>query len=184
MPVMPCCDLQRGRKQELTGTMTDLDRAMLERSGWRKCGRTWTYNRYKYPLGDTAQQAGGAHEAELQLPEQEIKPNTSPVYLTIKRAFDIIASFLMLLLLSPIMLLTALAIKLEDPKGTVFYRAPRGGKNGTPFLCLNLRCMELVRRLHEILGYIRTYFCMIQTTNFHNVHFRHQNGVFPAVETG
>ncbi len=99
-----------------------------------------------YPLGDAAQRAGGVHDAELQLPEQEIK--------------------------------------LEDPKGTVFYRAPRGGKNGTPFLCLNLRCMDLVRSLHDKLEHIRAYFCVIQTTNLCNADFRHQNGVFPEVEAG
>lgn len=39
---------------------------------------------------------------------------------TIKRAFDLLASVLMIIVFSPVMLLVALAIKLGDPKGPVF----------------------------------------------------------------
>lgn len=66
---------------------------------------------------------------------EEIKPNTNPIYLFIKRSTDIVASGLALLLLSPVMLITAIAIKIETPDGKIFYNAPRGGKNGEPFIC-------------------------------------------------
>ena len=33
------------------------------------------------------------------------------------------------------MLITAVAIKIENPKGKVFYNALRGGKDGVPFIC-------------------------------------------------
>lgn len=46
-----------------------------------------------------------------------------------------------LVILSPVMLLTAAAIKLEDPSGKVFYNALRGGKDGVPFVCHKFRSM-------------------------------------------
>lgn len=64
-----------------------------------------------------------------------IEPNTNPAYLFTKRFIDIIISGLTLLLLSPVMMITAIAIKIESPKGKVFYNAPRGGKDGIPFIC-------------------------------------------------
>ena len=68
-------------------------------------------------------------------------PNRSIGYRFIKRAFDIIASFLGLIILSPILLITAIAIKIEDPKGKVFYNSLRGGQYGVPFLFYKFRSM-------------------------------------------
>lgn len=70
-----------------------------------------------------------------------VAPNTSLFYMIIKRLIDIAVSGIALILLSPVMLLTALAIKIEDPKGKVFYNAPRGGKDGVPFICHKFRSM-------------------------------------------
>lgn len=58
----------------------------------------------------------------------------------IKRLIDMAASALGLLVLSPLLLATALAIKLED-NGPVFYRAERAGENGKPFRMLKFRSM-------------------------------------------
>lgn len=66
---------------------------------------------------------------------EQIHPNRNLGYLIVKRAFDIVVSGLALVILSPVFLVTAIAIKLEDPKRKVFYNAPRGGKNGVPFIC-------------------------------------------------
>lgn len=71
----------------------------------------------------------------------KIQPNTNPFYLFLKRLFDIIVASLALILLSPIMLVTVIAIKIEDPQGKVFYNAPRGGKNGKSFICHKFRSM-------------------------------------------
>jgi lipopolysaccharide/colanic/teichoic acid biosynthesis glycosyltransferase len=60
--------------------------------------------------------------------------------LTAKRGFDILLSTVSLLLTSPILLLTALAIK-RDSKGPVFYRGLRVGRNGLPFRMLKFRTM-------------------------------------------
>ncbi len=71
-----------------------------------------------------------------------IKPNTNFLYLVSKRLFDIILSMLAILITFPILMVTAIIIKLEDPKGKVLYIAPRGGKNGVAFPCAKLRSMR------------------------------------------
>ena len=58
-----------------------------------------------------------------------------------KRTQDIIIGFIALVLLSPIMVLTALAIKLES-KGPVFFRQTRHGFNNQPFKCWKFRSMR------------------------------------------
>lgn len=69
----------------------------------------------------------------------------------IKRSFDILGAGLLLLLISPIMAITALAIKLED-KGPVLFRQPRVGLKGTEFDCLKFRsmCTDAEARLAEL----------------------------------
>lgn len=57
-----------------------------------------------------------------------------------KRALDIVVSFLMLLLASPFMLLTALAIKLEDG-GPALYKQERVTLNGKKFYIYKFRSM-------------------------------------------
>jgi lipopolysaccharide/colanic/teichoic acid biosynthesis glycosyltransferase len=57
-----------------------------------------------------------------------------------KRCYDLFFSSLGLILLSPLFLLIALAIKLTD-RGRVFYRQKRIGQNGIPFLIWKFRTM-------------------------------------------
>ncbi|HEY5799201.1 MAG TPA: TIGR03013 family XrtA/PEP-CTERM system glycosyltransferase [Burkholderiaceae bacterium] len=58
-----------------------------------------------------------------------------------KRTFDVIVSSLLFIVSLPIMLLTALAIKLED-RGPVFYAQERVGKGGKSFMVLKFRSMR------------------------------------------
>lgn len=58
----------------------------------------------------------------------------------VKRVFDTIASGLLLLIVSPLMLLVALLIKLDSP-GPVFYSQQRTGLNGIPFKVHKFRSM-------------------------------------------
>lgn len=60
----------------------------------------------------------------------------------IKRAGDIVGSAILLLLLSPLMLFTALIIKLESP-GPVFFRQRRVGLNKKEFTMLKFRSMRV-----------------------------------------
>lgn len=58
-----------------------------------------------------------------------------------KRVFDIVASLLLLLFSTPIMVLTAIAVKLES-RGPVFYLQERVGLNGTVFQLMKFRSMR------------------------------------------
>jgi len=60
----------------------------------------------------------------------------------VKRAFDLVVSAVMLLLALPVMLLTAIAIRLESP-GPVIYRQERVGLGGRRFMCLKFRSMRM-----------------------------------------
>lgn len=62
------------------------------------------------------------------------------VRLVLKRVIDILVSALLLLLLGPILLAIAIAIRL-DSKGPVFYKSERIGKKGRVFRCLKFRTM-------------------------------------------
>ena len=69
-------------------------------------------------------------------------PNTglTPEQAVVKRAFDLVVAGLMALLTSPLMLLTALAVKLQDG-GPVLYRQARCTLNGKVFNVLKFRSM-------------------------------------------
>jgi lipopolysaccharide/colanic/teichoic acid biosynthesis glycosyltransferase len=58
-----------------------------------------------------------------------------------KRAFDLLAAAMLLLLLSPFILLAALAVKLTSP-GPMFFRQIRVGSNGRNFPMWKLRTMR------------------------------------------
>jgi len=61
--------------------------------------------------------------------------------LTLKRMVDVVGSSIALLLLSPLMMLTALLIKLESP-GPVFFVQERMGLDARPFPMLKFRSMR------------------------------------------
>ena len=64
-----------------------------------------------------------------------------PVYSFIKRALDIFFSVLALILLLPFFLIVAIWIKVDDPKGSVFFSHKRVGKNGKVISILKFRTM-------------------------------------------
>jgi lipopolysaccharide/colanic/teichoic acid biosynthesis glycosyltransferase len=61
-------------------------------------------------------------------------------YLAVKRLFDVIAGLSLLLVATPIVLIAAVAIRLES-KGSPFFIQTRLGKNGRPFKIVKLRGM-------------------------------------------
>ncbi len=85
------------------------------------------------------------HRAEFvpgqTVPLFELKP---PVFdgidFAVKRAFDVTVASLLLLLLSPVLIASALAIKLSS-RGPAIYRSIRPGMGGVPFACLKFRTM-------------------------------------------
>ena len=64
------------------------------------------------------------------LKDNSTKRVVSNSYLIGKRVFDVVSCFMALIILSPIFLITAISIKIEDPKGKVFYSHNRIGKDG------------------------------------------------------
>jgi exopolysaccharide biosynthesis polyprenyl glycosylphosphotransferase len=85
------------------------------------------------------------HRAEFvpgqSVPLFELKP---PVFegfdYLLKRTFDILGATLLLILLSPILLLSALAVRLTS-RGPVLYHSIRPGLGGMPFACFKFRTM-------------------------------------------
>ena len=76
------------------------------------------------------------------LPLFELKP---PVFegidFVVKRTFDMVGAALLVVVLSPVMALSALAIRL-DSRGPVLFRSVRPGIGGRPFECLKFRTMH------------------------------------------
>ncbi len=80
---------------------------------------------------------------EMQIPEvREYYDLLSKkkLQLVLKRGFDIVVSFLLLTLLSPVFIILAIAIKL-DSKGPVFYRQTRVTQYGKEFRIFKFRSM-------------------------------------------
>lgn len=67
--------------------------------------------------------------------------NRRYIYRISKRIFDFVASLLGLIILSPLFLIVAVMIKIEDPKGPVFYSQIRLGKNKKSFKMFKFRSM-------------------------------------------
>jgi len=71
----------------------------------------------------------------------------------LRRLIDILASSVLLLLASPIFLVTALAIRLSD-HGPVFYRQTRAGWRGCPFELLKFRSMRVNNLPAVVMGQV------------------------------
>lgn len=80
--------------------------------------------------------------------------NANLGYLRMKRLIDIIGSFIGLILLSPVFLIIAILIKMEDPKGPVFFKQVRVGKDETHFHMYKFRSMvsDAEERLKDLLA--------------------------------
>lgn len=76
-------------------------------------------------------------------------------YVITKRIMDIIGASIGIVFLSWVFLIVAILIKLEDPKGPVFFKQIRIGKNGKEFYMFKFRSMvtDAEERLKELLAY-------------------------------
>lgn len=77
----------------------------------------------------------------LQMMDLAISPVESFAYTVLKRSFDLLFSFVALLILSPLMATIALLVKLSSP-GPVLFRQERVGRHGTHFTLLKFRTMH------------------------------------------
>lgn len=73
-------------------------------------------------------------------------------YRFVKRVFDFIFSAAVLVLLSWLFVIIAIVIKVDDPKGPVFFKQTRVGKNGREFEMLKFRsmCVDAEEKLAEL----------------------------------
>ncbi len=65
-----------------------------------------------------------------------------------KRVLDFFLGIIAILILAVPMLLIALAVKLDDPKGNIIFRQTRVGRNGTRFKILKFRTMDSTTPKH------------------------------------
>jgi exopolysaccharide biosynthesis polyprenyl glycosylphosphotransferase len=93
-----------------------------------------TYNRDSVAYETREEVRVSAQVYEVQFEKEH------SVYLFVKRFCDLILSVIALILLSPLFLLAAVSIKLEDG-GPVIYSQTRAGKNGKPFKFYKFRSM-------------------------------------------
>lgn len=74
-------------------------------------------------------------------------------YWILRRAQDIVFSSMALIVLSPLMAAVALAVYLDDPKGSPIFSQIRCGRNGKPFKFYKFRsmCVDAEEKLAELL---------------------------------
>ena len=91
-------------------------------------------------------------ESELLAKKKELV-NDHIVYLVLKRLMDIVGASVGLLLASPIMLIVAILIKLEDPKGPIFFSQVRNGADPKTFKMYKFRSMyiDAEERLQDLM---------------------------------
>ena len=94
------------------------------------------------------------YEAVIDIDLENIQTNNSIFYIVSKRIIDIIGSLAGLIFLSPLFLIVAILIKLEDPKGKVFFSQERNGKYPATFKMYKFRSMvhnaeELLEKLMD-----------------------------------
>lgn len=77
----------------------------------------------------------------------------SPIYLFFKRLIDIMGSLIGLIILSPIFIVVSICIKLEDPKGSIFFGQERNGKFPKTFKMYKFRSM--VHNAEELLEQLK-----------------------------
>ena len=83
--------------------------------------------------------------------KQELKSHRN--YWILRRGQDIFFSGLAIVVLSPLLVLTALAVYLDDPHGSPIFKQLRCGRDGKPFMMYKFRSMyvDAEERLNELL---------------------------------
>ena len=80
-------------------------------------------------------------EDVISIDFSDVLANESILYSTTKRLIDIVGSLCGIILLSPLFLIVAILIKLEDPKGKVFFAQERNGRYPKTFKMYKFRSM-------------------------------------------
>ena len=77
------------------------------------------------------------------------------LYRALKRVADVALSTAGLIVLSPVLVGVAIAIKVDDKKGPIFYRQERVGRHGKRFMMFKFRsmCVDAEEKLKELKKY-------------------------------
>ncbi len=88
---------------------------------------------------------------DTEVTQTDSEFHKKPVYEAVKRIFDLLVSLAAVIVLSPVLLAIALAIRIEDG-GPVLYKAQRVGRYGKPVTVYKFRSMRLhADRLEDML---------------------------------
>lgn len=88
---------------------------------------------------EQSQQTSSASKAFVA--SQSIAVSENKGYIFVKRLIDIFGSLTGIILLLWLFIIISVAIKVEDPKGPIFFKQKRIGKNGEEFYMYKLRSM-------------------------------------------
>ena len=96
-----------------------------------------------------------ANQEVVYIEKKNTIVNDGKIYLLIKRLVDIFGSLCGIILLSLLFVIIAVLIKVEDPKGSVFFSQNRIGLNGKKFKMYKFRSMvsNAEEKLAELLKY-------------------------------
>lgn len=93
-------------------------------------------------------------EKFITLSKEQVVLNRE-VYLILKRLIDIIGSLVGIVITAPIMIIVAILIKFEDPKGPVLFKQNRNGEHSKIFKMYKFRSMyvDAEERLSELMEF-------------------------------
>ena len=103
------------------------------------------------------------------------------IYWICRRTQDVLLSAIALLVLWPFMLVIAGVIWLDSPGASPIFAQERIGRDGKPFMFLNLRWMQVVHELHKIQVIIQDVVCRGRTRFPLTSDFRHSIAGFAGV---
>ena len=92
-------------------------------------------------------------ERKAALDKEEII-SSKKLYWVFRRIRDIVCSFLAIIVLSPVLLITAIAIVIDDPKGGPLFSQERVGRDGKTFRVYKFRsmCIDAEEKLDNLLA--------------------------------
>ena len=99
----------------------------------------------------TVQQSATTTREQIWLNREQVRKE-KPVYRALKRAQDIFFSLLALIVLSPLMLIVAIAIVIDDPSGSPIFTQVRSGIDGKEFRIHKFRsmCVDAEAKLADL----------------------------------
>lgn len=99
----------------------------------------------------TVQQPATTTREQIWLNHEQVRKE-KPVYRALKRVQDVFFSLLALIVLSPLLLIVALAIVIDDPSGSPIFTQVRSGIDGKEFRIHKFRsmCVDAEAKLADL----------------------------------